>query len=116
MTEGTPDPWQDFDRRLDRARRALEGKPADGPSAASGSSSGLALAWRVAVELVVAILVGTGLGWVIDRWLGTRPWGMIVMFFLGTAAGMLNVWRAVTGMGGAVGFKAPPEGKRRDED
>ena len=64
----------------------------------------LALAWRIGLELVVAILVGTAIGWAIDRWVGTRPWGMIVMFFLGTAAGMVNVWRAVTGAGMAVGY------------
>jgi ATP synthase protein I len=81
----------------------------------------LALAWRIGVELVVAIVVGTGLGWAFDRWLGTAPWGMIVMFFLGTAAGMLNVWRAVTGQGMAVGYHHPPEegaatNDRDDED
>jgi ATP synthase protein I len=115
MTEGGPDPWQDFDRRLDRARRALDGK--DGAPRQAPPGNALALAWRVALELVVAILVGTGLGWAIDRWLGTRPWGMIVMFFLGTAAGMLGVWRAVTGAGGAVGFKPPPgETQRKDGD
>ncbi len=43
-----------------------------------------------------------------DKWLGTRPWGMVVFFFLGVAAGMLNVYRAVAGMGGAVGFRPPP--------
>jgi ATP synthase protein I len=45
------------------------------------------------------------LGWAIDRWLGTRPWVMLVMFFLGVAAGMLNVYRAVTRTGGAVGYR-----------
>ena len=34
-----------------------------------------------------------------------RPWGMIVLFFLGVAAGMLNVYRAVTGISGAVGYR-----------
>ena len=77
----------------------------------------LALAWRIGLELIVAILVATGLGWAFDRWLGTRPWGMIVMFFLGIAAGMVNVWRAVTGMGMAVGYgKASAAVKDEEED
>jgi ATP synthase protein I len=70
---------------------------------------------------VVAILVGTAIGWAFDRWVGTRPWGMIVMFFLGTATGMVNVWRAVTGAGMAVGYRqqqdaAAPRDREEDED
>ncbi|MGH7088137.1 MAG: AtpZ/AtpI family protein, partial [Stellaceae bacterium] len=109
-----PDPWEDFNRRLDKARHALEKNEDARPPMPTGS--GLALAWRVAVELMVAILVATGIGWAIDQWLGTRPWAMIVMFFLGTAAGMLNVWRAVTGTGGAVGWKPPPAGKQGENE
>ena len=66
---------------------------------------GLGLGFRIGIELVVAVVVATGLGWAIDRWLGTRPWGMIVLFFLGVAAGMLNVYRAVTGISGPVGYR-----------
>ena len=50
-------------------------------------------------------IVATGLGWVLDRWLGTRPWGTIVLFFLGVGAGMLSVYRAVTGIKMAVGSR-----------
>ena len=56
--------------------------------------SALAMAWRIGLEIVVAVAVGTGLGWVIDRWLGISPWGMIVFLLLGFAAGVLNVMRA----------------------
>ena len=68
------------------------------------------------------VVVATGLGWAIDRWFGTRPWGMIVLFFLGVAAGMLNVYRAVTGISGPVGYRTPdggtaaPKGQWDDED
>ena len=40
------------------------------------------------------MLVGAGLGWLLDRWLGISPWGMIVFLLLGFAAGVLNVMRA----------------------
>jgi ATP synthase protein I len=40
------------------------------------------------------VLVGAAVGWVIDRWLGISPWGMIVFLLLGFAAGVLNVMRA----------------------
>ena len=79
----------------------------------------MAAGLRIGVELVVAIVVATGLGWAIDRWVGTGPWGMIVLFFLGVAAGMLNVYRAVTGIRTAVGYRtsgAPNPGKGRAED
>jgi ATP synthase protein I len=38
-------------------------------------------------------------GYVLDLWLGTKPWLMVVFFFLGSAAGMLNVFRATASMG-----------------
>jgi ATP synthase protein I len=107
MTHGDPrDPLDNLGRRIEEAQRAAgtsagqrEGQ-AQTPFAAA-----MAFAWRIGLELMVAVGVGTGAGWAIDHWLGTRPWGMIVLFFLGTAVGMLNVWRAVTGQGMAVGYR-----------
>lgn len=48
---------------------------------------------RIAVELLAAVMVGTGIGWALDIWLGTRPWLLIVFFVVGSAAGFLNVYR-----------------------
>ena len=67
----------------------------------------MASGFRIGVEFVVAIGVATALGWAIDRWLGTRPWGIIVLFFLGVGAGMLNVYRAVAGIRVPVGYRQP---------
>jgi ATP synthase protein I len=39
-------------------------------------------------------VVGAGLGWLIDRWLGISPWGLMVFLLLGFAAGVLNVMRS----------------------
>lgn len=71
---------------------------------AAMSSSGLAMAGRVTTELVAGLVVGTGVGWALDQWLDTSPIFMVVMFFFGAAAGMMNVWRALTGRGMAAGF------------
>ena len=68
------------------------------------SSNGLAMAGRVTTELVAGLVVGTGIGWALDQWLDTSPGLMVVMVFLGAAAGMMNVWRALTGRGMAAGF------------
>ena len=71
---------------------------------AAMSSNGLAMAGRVTTELVAGLVVGTGVGWALDQWLDTSPLFMVVMFFFGAAAGMMNVWRALTGRGMAAGF------------
>jgi ATP synthase protein I len=48
----------------------------------------------LSTELVAGVLVGAAIGWLLDRWLGISPWGMIVFLLLGFAAGVLNVMRA----------------------
>ena len=67
-------------------------------------TGGVALAGRVTTELVTGVVVGTFIGWAFDNWLGTTPTLMVVFFFLGSAAGMMNVWRTLTGRGMAAGF------------
>ena len=58
-------------------------------------SSGLARGLRLSTELVAGVLVGAGIGWALDRWLGISPWGLIVFLLLGFAAGVRNVVRTV---------------------
>lgn len=54
---------------------------------------GLSIAARVGVELVATTAVGTGLGYLLDQWLGTWPWLLIVGVFLGATAGILAIFR-----------------------
>jgi ATP synthase protein I len=49
----------------------------------------------VSVELFAGMLFGGGVGWFLDRWLGTKPWLLVGMFLLGSAAGLLNAYRAI---------------------
>jgi ATP synthase protein I len=79
----------DFDERLRRARKANEEK--NRPAQSGGSAMGIA--FRIAADLVVAVAVGTAIGYGLDQWLGTKPWMMLVFFMLGSAAGVLNVIR-----------------------
>ncbi len=58
---------------------------------------------RLSSELVAGVLVGAVIGYVLDRLLGSSPWGFIVFVLLGFAAGVLNVMRA-------AGFLAKPGG------
>ena len=48
-------------------------------------------AFKLGTELVAAVAVGTIIGFILDSWFDTKPWLIIVFFFLGTAAGMLNI-------------------------
>src|SRR6202008_55788 len=104
-----PDPLARLGEEIDKARA---GRASRQPQAADRSTlhQGLGLGFRNGIELVVAVVVATAVGWAIDHWLGTRPWGMIVLFFMGVAVGMLNVYRAVTGVSGPVGYR-PPAGR-----
>ena len=67
-------------------------------------AAGMALAGRVATELVAGIAVGAFAGWLIDRWLGTTPAFMLVLFFLGAAGGIMNIWRLLNGKGMGAGY------------
>jgi ATP synthase protein I len=71
--------------------RPSESAPGRGPAA---DPSAMARGFRLSTELVGGVLLGAALGWVLDRWLGISPWGMIVFLLLGFAAGVLNVMRA----------------------
>ena len=64
--------------------------------------SGFARGFRLSSELVAGVLVGAGIGWLIDRWLGTLPWGMFVFALLGFTAGVLNVMRQAGVASGGV--------------
>jgi ATP synthase protein I len=105
MSEGgPPDPLARLGERLDRARARRGDEPVVAPDNAA-MQQGVGIGLRIGIEFVVAVVVATGLGWVLDRWLGTRPWGTIVLFFLGVGAGMLSVYRAVTGIKMPVGSR-----------
>ena len=103
-----PDALARLSAELDKARARGGAEPAVGGGDQAGQQQALGIGFRIGIEFVVAIIVATGLGWAIDRVLGTRPFAMIVLFFLGVATGMLNVYRAITGQGAAVGFRRPP--------
>jgi ATP synthase protein I len=100
-----PPSLKDLQGRLEAARsRHQEGRGKDGQGRGPVSGSGLGFGLRIAVDLLAGLAIGVGLGLVLDIWLGTSPLMLVVFFFLGAAAGMLNVYRAATGRGFAVGY------------
>lgn len=103
--EQTPEPLRSLDARLKDAReREAEVSRPRGQAEAQPKSA-LGLAFRVSVEILSALAVGVGIGWVLDRWLGTGPWLLVTFVLLGGAAGILNVYRMARGFGYATGYR-----------
>lgn len=94
--------------RLGERLRAIEQRE-EGEKRAEAASqrdtSGLARGLRISTEFAAGVMVGVGLGWACDRYLGTSPWGLILFLLLGFAAGMVNVMRAA----GAWGPRPPDD-------
>ena len=93
--------------RLKRLGERLEQSNASRSTDRSASrsaidASGFARGFRLSSELVAGVLVGAGIGWLIDRWLGSLPWGMFVFALLGFTAGVLNVMRQAGVVSGGV--------------
>src|ERR1700758_5540849 len=95
----------------DQARDAGHSSDSSGAQRAT-TASGYAKGFRLSSELVAGVLVGAGIGWVLDRWIGLSPWGLIVFLLLGFAAGVLNVMRSA----GLVASPALDDDSRQGRD
>jgi ATP synthase protein I len=103
---------QRLNEGLGHARDAAGG-PSDSPDREqAATASGYAKGFRLSSELVAGVVVGAGIGWLIDRWLGVSPWGLIVFLLLGFAAGVLSVMRSA----GLLVGTALDEGSRQGPD
>ena len=58
------------------------------------SSSNIGHAFKISTELLAAVIVGTIIGFILDNWFGTKPWLILIFFFAGVIAGILNVFRS----------------------
>ena len=85
----------DFKTRLKIAKSKIK-KDILSDSEKRGSFMGTA--FKLGTELVAAVGVGTIIGFILDSWFGTKPWLIIIFFFLGAAAGMLNVVKTANRM------------------
>ena len=108
MTEREPPPsLDDLKARLEKARGAQDRRA--GRDAKGRRSGALGVALQVAFELVGALGVAVLLGWALDRWLGTAPLFLVIFFFLGAAAGGLNVYRRAQRLSGEVTDQEEPD-------
>jgi ATP synthase protein I len=80
-------------RELDaRLKAAAAGQGGQGP-ARKEPDAGYSQGSRVLTELVAGPAGGALIGWFLDRWLGTSPWALLVLLFLGIAVAMRNIYR-----------------------
>jgi len=75
------------------ARSAAERVQKRPPPRASGFAKAMSAGLTVLSEFVAAVIVGAGIGWLVDYWTGAKPWGLVVFLGLGAAAGFWNVYR-----------------------
>ena len=83
---------RELEAQLDRKRDTAPDRGERFEECSSGAALGRA--FRMSTEFMAGIIAGGGLGWVLDHWLGTSPWCLIVFLMLGFAAGTFNVVRA----------------------
>ena len=86
---------EDFKTRLKIAKSKIKNQNL---SSSEKRGSFMGNAFKLGTELVAAVVVGTIIGFILDSWFGTKPWLIVIFFFLGAAAGMLNVIRAANRM------------------
>ena len=60
--------------------------------------SSIGAAFKLSTELVSAVAVGTIIGFILDKTFGTKPWLILIFFFVGVVAGIINVFRSAKNM------------------
>ena len=86
---------EDFKTRLKIAKSKIKNQV---QSDIEKKGSFMGSAFKLGTELVAAVAVGTIIGFILDTLFDTKPWLIIIFFFLGTAAGILNVIRTANRM------------------
>tara|TARA_Y100000590_G_scaffold1511_1_gene1877 strand:- start:626 stop:901 length:276 start_codon:yes stop_codon:yes gene_type:complete len=86
---------EDLKTRLKIAKKKFKEK---NPSVKDAKKSSFGKAFQLSTELVSAVLVATIIGFILDNWFDTKPWLIILFFFIGVAAGIMNVVRSAKKM------------------
>ena len=102
---------RDLHGRLGRAEKARQA----GQLPPEQRATSIGLAFRLATELVAGLVVGGGIGWFLDKWLGTSPIMLLVFFMLGAVAGILNVIRTARQMQAEFASTTDHHANRHDD-
>ena len=84
-----------FKTRLEIAKKKIYNKNA---GLKNEKNSNFGEAFKMSTELVAAVVVGTIIGFILDEWFGTKPWLILIFFFVGVIAGILNVIKSAINM------------------
>jgi ATP synthase protein I len=105
----------ELEAKLRKARAAREptDRQADGAAGMASTTRQAGVAYRIFVELLAGILVGAGLGWFLDRILGTAPWFLLGLLVFGIVAGFVNTIRTAQRM--AADMNAKPKADKGDQ-
>ncbi len=110
----TDDLRQEARERLEARLGAVETARA---RAASGESHrAMAQGYRFLAEVVGGVLMGAGLGWLIDRFTGTDPWGLVLGLLIGTGVSIFAAVRSASRMTKDAMAKAGPLPSVPDDD
>ena len=88
-------PDDQFKTRLKIAKNKIRSKKS---SKNQESPSGIGVAFKMSTELVSAVAVGTIIGFFLDNLFGTKPWLILIFFFVGVIAGITNVVKSAKKM------------------
>ena len=88
-------PKDQFKTRLEIAKKKLSDKNLFDKK---NKISPIGSAFKLSTELVAAVAVGTIIGFIFDKTFGTKPWFILIFFFVGVVAGITNVIRSAKNM------------------
>jgi ATP synthase protein I len=88
-------PKDQFKTRLEIAKKKILKKNHHNKD---DNPSSIGTAFKLSTELVSAVAVGTIIGFIFDQTFGTRPWFILIFFFVGVVAGITNVIRSAKNM------------------
>ena len=88
-------PRDQFKTRLEIAKNKILKKT---KLSKQSSPSNIGVAFKMSTELVSAVVVGTIIGFILDNWFGTKPWLILIFFFVGVIAGIMNVVKSAKKM------------------
>jgi len=86
---------KEISTRLEIAKKNIKNVQEDNKSSNAAS---LGKALKISTELVAAVVVGSTIGFLLDNWFDTKPLLTISFFFMGVAAGILNVFKSAKKM------------------
>ena len=83
------------DKIKDLKNRIETAQTTNTPLPSKKKDNGAGFGFKISTEIIAALVVGVGIGLIVDKYLGTKPFGLIIFFIFGALAGFLNVYRVM---------------------